>query len=215
MERTETFNRWMKRVAYIDEVSESYEWNCENARSWLESNRSDVRTFREELAAHIRDSSYAPNPALTQWMHDEHLRNLWFDLFGPEPPPGDPYPVPQERWGRHRMTNYMRDLPPERSGELHAPIHDWLAARGVTFDDLAAYHAPGAERDYSRPEPAGYRKRLAELAAEGRRSGPAEGEHAEAARAELRDTKQMYRDTGHPEAADQIDRIIEDSRPRD
>lgn len=215
MERTETFNRWMQQAAYMPEVGESYDWICHNAQTFLEDDRSDIRTFRDELAAHIRDSSYAPNPAWTQWMHDEHLRDLWFDLFGPEPPPGDPYPVPRERWGRHRMTDYMQGLQWRHPEWMHQPAHDWLAARGVTWDDLAAYHSPGAERDYSRPEPAGYRKRLAELAAEGRRSGPAEGEHAEAARAELRDTKQMYRDTGHPEAADQIDRIIEDSRQRD
>lgn len=171
--------------------------------------------FRDELAAHIRDSSYGPLGSETQWGTDEILRNLWFDVFGVEPPPGDPYPVPPERWARHRRTVYLRniqwwapDLVPERT-------RTWLGARGLTVDDVAAFHEPGADNEFLRPEPAGYRERLAELTAQGLRSGSAEGEYAARARADLLDAKQAYLDSDRPDLAGEVDTILTNREPRD
>jgi hypothetical protein len=216
MEISENFLRW--REVFSDgggELIEYYEEACDAVQEWLASNFNDIRGFREELAGHIRDSSVGPFPSETQWTTDEYLRDLWFDVFGAEPPPGDPYPVPRDRWGRHRMTTYMRDIPYRHPERVRPESLAWLDARGVTIADLAAYREPGAEVEYSRPEPPGFRDRLAELTAAGKRSGPAEGEHAAEARADLLDAKQSYLETGHTEQAAAVDRILADREPRD
>ncbi|WP_201777959.1 hypothetical protein, partial [Jiangella alkaliphila] len=112
MEISENFREW--RQEFSDgggELRDFYMEACEQVPEWLESNFNDLRGFRDELAAHIRDSSVGPFPSETQWTTDEILRDLWFDVFGAEPPPGDPYPVARERWGRYRMTTYMEDIP--------------------------------------------------------------------------------------------------------
>ena len=216
MEISKNFRWW--RGQFSDgggELLDLYMEECENVPEWLESNFHDIRGFRDELAAHIRDSSVGPFAYETQWGTDESLRNLWFDVFGAEPPPGDPYPVPQDRWGRHRMTTYMRDLPAADRSRLPESTLRWLAARGVTFEDLAAYREPGTDREYSRPEPPGFRKRLDELTAAGRRNGPAEGEYADEARADLLEAKRSYLDSGHPEQAAAVDKLLADREPRD
>ncbi|PZF81779.1 hypothetical protein [Jiangella anatolica] len=216
MEISENFLEW--RHEFNDgggELLEFYMEACETVPEWLESNFNDLQGFRDELAAHIRDSSAGPASYETQWGTDERMRNLWFDVFGAEPPPGDPYPVPRERWGRHRMTTYMRDLQPSHLSRLREATRQWLEARGITAEDLAAYHEPGAEREYSRPEPVGFRQRLAELTAAGRRSGPAEGEYADQARADLLEAKRGYLETGHPEEAAAVDKLLADREPRD
>jgi hypothetical protein len=216
MQISENFRRWRQRFSDGGgELLDYYMEACENVPEWLARNFKDIRGFREELAAHIRDSSVGPFPSETQWTTDEILRDLWFDVFGAEPPPGDPYPVPRERWGRYRMTTYMEDIPTKDTSRVSEAARRWLAARGIEFEDLAAYNEPGAEVDYSRPEPAGFRDRLAELTAAGRRSGPAEGEHAAEARADLLDAKQSYLETGHAEQAAGIDKILADREPRD
>lgn len=216
MEISENFRRW--REVFSDgegELIEYYVEACDDVPGWLATNFNDLRGFRDELAAHIRDSSVGPFPSETQWTTDEYLRDLWFDVFGAEPPPGDPYPVPRERWGRRRMTTYMEDIPYRHPERVRPETRAWLEARGVTLEDVAAYYQPGAEVEYSRPEPPGFRKRLAELTAAGRRSGPAEGERAAEARADLLDARQSYLETGHDEQAAGIDKILADREPRD
>ncbi len=188
---------------------------CEQVPEWLESNFNDLRGFRDELAAHIRDSSEPPHSSETQWTTDEILRDLWFDVFGAEPPPGDPYPVARDRWGRYRMTTYTEDIPTKDTSRVSEPTRQWLAARGVTFEDLAAYKEPGAEVEYSRPEPPGFRQRLDELTAAGRRNGPADGDRVAEARADLLEAKQSYLDTGHEEQAAAVDKLLADREPRD
>lgn len=216
MEITEHFLKWKRRFSNDQaELLEFYYEACHNVPEWMATNHDDIHRFHDELAAHIRDSSYGPKSTETQWGTDEILRDLWFDIFGIEPPPDDPYPVPSERWARHRMTKFMRDITWRKPDRIPQPDYDWLAARGLTLDDLGAYREPGAERDYLRPEPPGYRERLAELTAQGRRSGPVEGEHAERARADLRTAKQDYLDTGRRDLADEIDTILTNREPRD
>ncbi len=85
----------------------------------------------------------------------------------------------------------------------------------MTFEDLAAYKEPGAEVEYSRPEPPGFRQRLDELTAAGRRNGPAEGDRVAEARADLLEAKQSYLDTGHEEQAAAVDKLLADREPRD
>lgn len=113
---------------------------CEEAPEMLADDEDgDYHAFRDELAAHIRDSSYPPTSAIdSQWMTDEWLRNIWYDAFGPEPPPGDPFPVPAEDWGHRRLTDYMLHAV-NRSPEHSSPgAPAWLEARGLTFADISA-----------------------------------------------------------------------------
>ncbi|MBB5789911.1 hypothetical protein [Jiangella mangrovi] len=216
MEISENFRRWRQEFSdYGGDLIDFYVEACDNVPAWLDSNHENIRGFRDELAGHIRDSSVGPFPSETQWTTDEYLRNLWFDVFGAEPPQDDPYPVPRERWGRHRMTTYMRDIPYRHPERVRPEALTWLEARGVTIEDLAAYREPGAEVEYSRPEPPGFRDRLAELTAAGKRSGPAEGDRVAEARADLLDAKQSYLETGHTEQAAAVDKILADREPRD
>lgn len=113
---------------------------CEEVPEMLADDEDgDYHAFRDEFAGHIRESSFTPpTSGDTQWMTDEWLRDIWYDAFGPEPPPGDPFPVPSEDWGHRRLTDYMLhaiNKSPEHSS-AGAPV--WLAARGLTFADISA-----------------------------------------------------------------------------
>ena len=137
----------------------------------------NYHAFRDEFAAHLRDSSFPPfRPADSQWMADEWLRDVWYDAFGPEPPQGDPYPVPSEHWGRLRQTDYMiyavRETP-ERSSPGAAA---WLERRGLTFTEVRdGVLRPAAECVNFRPAPEGWLDHLHELTARGLRE-PQPGE---------------------------------------
>ncbi|SDU48470.1 hypothetical protein [Jiangella alkaliphila] len=129
-----------------------------------------VHAFREEFAAHIRDSSFTPLPRSSQWMTDEWLRDIWYDAFGPEPAPGDAYPVPQEDWGHRRVTDYMLHAV-NQTRELSSPsAPDWLEARGLTFDDIEAAVESSETRSVGfRSAPEGWLERLRDLVERGLR----------------------------------------------
>lgn len=156
-----------------DELPESYVEACEEVPEMLaEDDDGSYHAFRDELARHIRDSSYPPDrSADSQWITDEWLRNVWFDAFGPEPPPGDPYPVSREDWGRRRQTPYMQyavQSTPERSS-AGAPA--WLEARGLAFKDVNAGVGISltGQAASTRPAPEGWLERLHDLIARGLR----------------------------------------------
>ncbi|PSL01552.1 hypothetical protein CLV30_11340 [Haloactinopolyspora alba] len=164
--RTENLRLWVGNWFDDQGDPETYVEGCDTAPEWLADDTDDFRSFRDELAAHIRDSSHKPLAGNEpQWINDEWLRNLHYDLFGPEPPPGDAYPVAPERWGRARWTPYLLHnvgRSDETSGE-GAPA--WLRARGLTYADIDS--APDSE--HFRPEPDGYQERLERLTREGAR----------------------------------------------
>ena len=132
----------------------------------------DFHAFRDEFAAHIRDSSYSPwSAGDSQWITDEWLRNVWYDAFGPEPAPGDPYPVPPEDWGRRRLTPYMLHGVRRNPASGSSGVASWLEARGLTAEDIAA----GVELSVTafsvsfRPAPEGWLERLHDLTERGLR----------------------------------------------
>ncbi|TDD70988.1 hypothetical protein E1262_07620 [Jiangella aurantiaca] len=161
-------------LGLADELPESYVEACEEVPELLADDEDgSYRAFRDELAQHIRDSSYPPHrTADSQWITDEWLRNVWYDAFGPEPPPGDPFPVPREDWGHRRRTPFMLyaiHQTPERSSP-GAPA--WLAARGLTFDDVNAgvgISLTGQPASV-RPAPEGWLERLHDLTERGLRA---------------------------------------------
>lgn len=139
---------------------------CERVPAWLAENNQGLIGFRDELATHIRDSSYPPRPNSSQWATDEWLRDLWFDAFGPEPAPGDPYPVPADHWGRVRLTDYMLHAVDEDEEGGSDGARVWLAARGLTAQGV--YDAISGDT-VRRPEPADYADRLVRLSEAGLR----------------------------------------------
>ncbi|SDT55417.1 hypothetical protein [Jiangella sp. DSM 45060] len=150
----------------VDNDPDGYTEGCESVAKWeREPERSEqLAAFKKELAAHVRDSSDTPlSKRETQWLNDEWLRNLWYDLFGPEPAPGDPYPVPAEEWGHPRETPYIEYAVGDEADSTEAE-KAWLAQRGLTHADI--------RRGYSwrQQPPADYADRLARLTAEGRRT---------------------------------------------
>lgn len=167
--RTDNFRGWFRTwfgVAHSEPAG--YLQGVERAGEWLADPASGLAEFRAELAGHIRDSSY-PVDARTrgQWATDEWLRNIYFDAFGPQPPAGDPYPVPADAW-RTRLTDYALDgvgLDPDTASD---GARDWLAARGLTFEDVAAAHADPDATNF-RAQPDGYGERLRELSVAGLR----------------------------------------------
>lgn len=166
-ERTANFRRWYSNwFVGVDSYPDGYTEGCESVGQWEgdpERNES-FAAFKEELAAHIRDSSLTPRGTReTQWRNDEWLRNLWFDLFGPEPAPGDPYPVPPEEWGHPRETPYLEYAVGDEADSTDAE-RAWLVQRGLTHADIRRGHS------WRRTAPEGYAERLARLTAEGKRA---------------------------------------------
>ncbi len=168
--RSETFRGWLG--TWFGDVSQDvagYVEACEKAPAWLDENRDHFRTFRDELAVHIRESSYPPLPNLSQWATDEWLRDLWYDAFGPATPPEDPYPVPAADWGTTRLTTYMLHAVDEDEEGSSDGAAAWLAARGLTAEGV--YDAISGDT-VRRPEPDDYADRLARLTAAGLREEP-------------------------------------------
>ncbi len=166
-ERTENYRRWMgNSFVGVDSYPDGYTEGCESVAQWEADPEwgDSFAAFKDELAAHIRDSSHTPvGKQETQWLNDEWLRNLWYDLFGPEPAPGDPYPVPAEEWGHPRETPYLEYAVGDEADSTDAE-RAWLAQRGLTHAEI--------RRGYSwrqRP-PEDYRDRLVRLTAEGKRA---------------------------------------------
>lgn len=174
--RTETFRLWVGNWFDDRGDPETYVEGCDTAPEWLAEDTDGFRAFRDELAAHIRDSSHKPlRGNEPQWVNDEWLRNLYSDLFGPEPPPEDPYPVPAEDWSQRRWTPYMLYGVGRSEELLSDSARAWLAARGLTINDVNK----GSHR---RAEPDDYQERLERLTREGARpSHPDEPWHAELA----------------------------------
>jgi hypothetical protein len=145
---------------------------CDDVPEMLaDDDEGEFHAFRDEFAAHVRDSSFPPLPRSSQWITDEWLRDVWFDAFGPEPPPDDPYPVPPEHWGRLRQTDYMiyavKDAP-ERSSPGAAA---WLERRGLTFGEVrAGVLRPPSESVNFRSAPEGWLERLHDLVERGLRA---------------------------------------------
>lgn len=164
-ERTENFRKFMGTFSTTNAEPEFYVDGCESAVGWARDPKwkDGFAAFKDELAAHIRDSSHTPlGKNESQWRNDEWLRNLWYDLFGPEPAPGDPYPVPADDWGRRRETPYMEHAVGDRADDSTEAERAWLAARGLAHEDIRHGTA-------SRPEPADYQERLERLTREGAR----------------------------------------------
>ncbi|TDC51880.1 hypothetical protein E1212_10755 [Jiangella ureilytica] len=130
---------------------------CERVPAWLAEGKQEIIDFRDELAVHIRDSSYPALPSMTQWGTDEWLRDLWFDAFGPDTPPGDPYPVPAADWGTTRLTPYMLHAVDEDDEGSSEGAAAWLAQRDLTAQGV--YGAFSHEM-IRRPEPADYADHL-------------------------------------------------------
>ena len=157
-----------------DDLPEFYIEACEEApRMLADDDDGSYHAFRDEFATHIRDSSYEPwSDGDSQWITDEWLRNIWYDAFGPEPPDGDPYPVPADEWARRRLTPYML-YAVNRNPELSSPgAAAWLEARGLTHDDVAAgiEYSATAQSVSFRPAPEGWLERLHDLTERGLRT---------------------------------------------
>ncbi|PZF85018.1 hypothetical protein [Jiangella anatolica] len=162
-ERTENLRLWIGNWFDDSGDPDGYVEGCNRAPEWLDDpdQRESLLAFRDELAAHIRDSSLQSLAGSEpQWNNDEWHRNLYYDLFGPEAPPGDPYPVPPEDWGHRRQTPYLFWLP-KRADRLSEANRAWLAKRGLTHEDRGDHHR--------RPEPPDYQQRLERLTREGAR----------------------------------------------
>ena len=156
--RTKAFARYIGTWFDTTDSADMYIEACERAPKRLaEDADGSFHAIREEFAAHIRDSSNPPLRGSSQWVTDEWYRNIWYDVFGPEAPPGDPYPVPADHWGSTRVTTYIIfavNDEPEASSD-GAP--EWLAARGLTAK--GAYDAISSST-LRRPEPEGYADHL-------------------------------------------------------
>lgn len=165
---TETFTRWLGTWFGNPHTDpERYVAGVDKAASWADD--PSFTTFRDELAAHIRESSFPVGTGSDrQWTAEEELRDVYYDVFGPEPAPGDPYPVDRETWGRHRLTAYMLDGIGTDEATASDGAARWLAARGLTLDAIVAGHDDPASTEY-RPEPAGYQAHLDRLTRAGRR----------------------------------------------
>ncbi len=133
--------------------------------------------FKDEFAAHIRDASFPPtSEGDTQWMTNEWLRDVWYDAFGPETPPGDPFPVPPEHWGHLRQTDYMIYAVKETAERSISGAAAWLEQRGLTNADVRnGVLKPPEECTNFRSAPDGWLEHLKDLTDRGLRE-PQPGE---------------------------------------
>ena len=171
---SENFKAYFRNgFGMANSLQEFYIEACEEVPEMLaDDDDGSYRAFRDEFATHIRDSSFSPLPKSSQWITDEWLRNVWYDAFGPEPAPGDPYPVPAEDWGRRRLTDYMLHAV-NQTPEVSSPgAPAWLEARGLTFEDVAAgiEYSATAQSVSFRPAPEGWLERLHDLTERGLRA---------------------------------------------
>lgn len=152
---------------------------CEQVPEWLAAGNPDFLAFRDELATHIRESSFPPSHNETQWSTDEWLRSVYYDAFGPDAPEGDPYPVPTEHWGGVRLTDYMLQAVDQDDEWSSDGAPAWLTARGLTYQDIDdSLRMPQREWRNSRPQPADYLDHLERLTKAGlRESRPGEPFH--------------------------------------
>ncbi len=172
--RTKNFRGWFGTwFSDTSQDPEPYIEGCESAPHWLAKGNTSFAEFRDELAVHIRDSSYPALRNTSQWSTDEWLRSIWYDVFGPEPPPQDPYPVPSDYWGRIRLTSYMLHAVDDEPdwGSPGAP--DWLAQRGLTAEGV--YNVRSHEMQNARPQPPDFIRHLEHLTKAGLRE-PQPGE---------------------------------------
>ncbi|SDU20437.1 hypothetical protein [Jiangella alkaliphila] len=165
--RSTNFRSWFAWFSDTSQEADSYIEGCERVPEWLAEGNQGFIEFRAELATHIKESSLPPRRNESQWGMDEWLRDIWFDAFGPEPAPGDPYPVPLDRWGRVRFTDYLLHAVGEDDEDSSPGAAAWLAARGLDAATVTA--TPDGEMENVRPEPADYADRLARLTEAGLR----------------------------------------------
>lgn len=163
--RSENFRRWFGTwFSDTSQEVEPYVQGCEQAPRWLAEGEPGFVEFRDELAIHIRDSSYPPPPRMSQWGTDEWLRDVWYDVFGPEPPPGDPYPVPADHWGRVRLTDYLLEAVGEDDEDSSDGADAWLEQRGLTHRMVyEAFSIPVEQSLNVRPQPDDYLDHLRRL----------------------------------------------------
>ena len=172
---------YRRRIQFIQNVQRDdpaeYLLFCARTTHLAATNKlpDHMRKLRDDLARCIRSSSHRPLTLDTpQWANDEWMRDLWFDLFGPEPAPGDPYPVPRDDWGSIRWTSAMRTLATHDAhpgSHLHAQTATWCRIRQLTPSQLMTTRGTDADAnlEHRRPEPTGYRDRLRRYVAEGTR----------------------------------------------
>ncbi|HEY9407991.1 MAG TPA: hypothetical protein VIP77_00290 [Jiangellaceae bacterium] len=173
------FRRYLGSWFDDEFVPEAYVEGCENAPTWLDAgpDRDGIRAFRDELAAHIRDASFPPASPESQWTSDEWLRNIWYDAFGPQAPPGDPFPVPDDLWGHARLTPYMLHAVDEGPADSSPGAAAWLERRGLTFVTVQrAIMQPAHHTENVRAAPKGWHDHLRQLTDQGLRDAkPGEG----------------------------------------
>lgn len=166
--RSTAFARYIGTWFDTRDSADLYIEACERApRRLADDTDSAFNAIRDEFAVHIRESSYPPLRNATQWTTDEWLRSIWFDVFGPEAPPGDPYPVPAHDWGSTRLTTYMLHAVDEDEEGSSDGAAEWLARRGLTAESV--YNAPHDTMVNVRPQPADYLDHLKRLTEAGLR----------------------------------------------
>ena len=156
--RTKAFARYIGTWFDTTDSADMYIEACERAPKRLaEDADGSFHAIRDEFAAHIRDSSNPPLYGSTQWVTDEWYRSIWYDVFGPEAPPGDPYPVPAEDWGSALVTTYMIYTVDDDGEAGSDGTPEWLAVRGLIGTDV--YDAISSAM-LRRPEPDDYADHL-------------------------------------------------------
>ncbi|WP_026874388.1 hypothetical protein [Jiangella gansuensis] len=165
--RSKSFRSWFAWFSDTSQEPGMYIDGCERVPEWLAEENAAFLEFRDELATHIRESSLPPPRNETQWSTDEWLRGIWYDVFGPEASPGDPYPVPGEQWGRIRFTDYMLHAVGEDDESSTDGAADWLARHGLEAQEI--YDASTDSMVNVRPQPEDYLDHLKRLTEAGLR----------------------------------------------